>query len=302
MGAGRRGRACEGGALTWRFPNSSTRPACARVIDSFVDTIVTDYGDTLGALSDHFERWLSWFEKLLRTSPWWAVVLVVVLIAWGLTRRLGFSILMGAMLCIIGLLGLWDAGMQTLALMLMATFLSVIIGIPVGILMGRVDWVRAVLHPVLDVMQTMPSFVYLIPVVMLFGLGKTAALIATIIYAVAPLIRLTDLGIRLVDREVLEAARAYGANTWQQLFGVQIPLALPNIMAGINQTTMMALAMVVIASMIGATGLGHEVLLGINRLEVGRGLMAGASIVVLAILFDRITQAYGHRQRKGGAH
>lgn len=284
------------------FPELFNPADMRKGIDSFVDTIVTDYGDTLGALSDHFERWLSWFEKLLRTSPWWAVVLVVVLIAWGLTRRLGFSILMGAMLCIIGLLGLWDAGMQTLALMLMATFLSVIIGIPVGILMGRVDWVRAVLHPVLDVMQTMPSFVYLIPVVMLFGLGKTAALIATIIYAVAPLIRLTDLGIRLVDREVLEAARAYGANTWQQLFGVQIPLALPNIMAGINQTTMMALAMVVIASMIGATGLGHEVLLGINRLEVGRGLMAGASIVVLAILFDRITQAYGHRQRKGGAH
>ena len=284
------------------FPELFNPAGMRKGIDSFVDTIVTDYGDTLGALSDHFERWLSWFEKLLRTSPWWAVVLVVVLIAWGLTRRLGFSILMGAMLCIIGLLGLWDAGMQTLALMLMATFLSVIIGIPVGILMGRVDWVRAVLHPVLDVMQTMPSFVYLIPVVMLFGLGKTAALIATIIYAVAPLIRLTDLGIRLVDREVLEAARAYGANTWQQLFGVQIPLALPNIMAGINQTTMMALAMVVIASMIGATGLGHEVLLGINRLEVGRGLMAGVSIVVLAILFDRITQAYGHRQRKGGAH
>ena len=284
------------------FPELFNPAGMRKGIDSFVDTIVTDYGDTLGALSDHFERWLSWFEKLLRTSPWWAVVLVVVLIAWGLTRRLGFSILMGAILCIIGLLGLWDAGMQTLALMLMATFLSVIIGIPVGILMGRVDWVRAVLHPVLDVMQTMPSFVYLIPVVMLFGLGKTAALIATIIYAVAPLIRLTDLGIRLVDREVLEAVRAYGANTWQQLFGVQIPLALPNIMAGINQTTMMALAMVVIASMIGATGLGHEVLLGINRLEVGRGLMAGASIVVLAILFDRITQAYGHRQRKGGAH
>ena len=284
------------------FPELFNPAGMRKGIDSFVDTIVTRYGDSLGALSDHFERWLSWFEKLLRTSPWWAVVLVVVLIAWCLTRRLGFSILMGAMLCIIGLLGLWDAGMQTLALMLMATFLSVIIGIPVGILMGRVDWVRAVLHPVLDVMQTMPSFVYLIPVVMLFGLGKTAALIATIIYAVAPLIRLTDLGIRLVDREVLEAARAYGANTWQQLFGVQIPLALPNIMAGINQTTMMALAMVVLASMIGATGLGHEVLLGINRLEVGRGLMAGASIVVLAILFDRITQAYGRRQRKGGAH
>ena len=281
------------------FPQLFDPAKLRKGIDKFVDGIVTDYGDSLGALSDHFERWLAWFEKLLRTAPWWSVVLAVIVIAWLLTRRIGLSLLMGGLLCIIGLLGLWDAGMQTLALMLMATFLSVVIGIPVGILMGRLDWVRAVLNPVLDVMQTMPSFVYLIPVVMLFGLGKTPALIATIIYAVAPLIRLTDLGIRLADKEVLEASRAYGANTWQQLFGVQIPLALPNIMAGINQTTMMALAMVVIASMIGATGLGQEVLQGINRLEVGRGLMAGVSIVVLAILFDRITQGYGRRQRRG---
>ena len=281
------------------FPQLFDPVKLRKGIDRFVDGIVTDYGDSLGALSDHFDRWLAWFEKLLRVAPWWSVVLTVIIVAWLLTRRIGLSLLMGGLLCIIGLLGLWEAGMQTLALMLMATFLSVVIGIPVGILMGRVDWVRAVLNPVLDVMQTMPSFVYLIPVVMLFGLGKTPALIATIIYAVAPLIRLTDLGIRLVDKEVLEASRAYGANTWQQLFGVQIPLALPNIMAGINQTTMMALAMVVIASMIGATGLGQEVLQGINRLEVGRGLMAGVSIVVLAILFDRITQAYGRRQRRG---
>ncbi len=281
------------------FPQLFDPVKLRKGIDLFVDGIVTDYGDSLGALSDHFDRWLAWFEKLLRVAPWWSVVLAVIVIAWLLTRRIGLSLLMGGLLCVIGLLGLWDAGMQTLALMLMATFLSVVIGIPVGILMGRVDWVRAVLNPVLDIMQTMPSFVYLIPVVMLFGLGKTPALIATIIYAVAPLIRLTDLGIRLADKEVLEASRAYGANTWQQLFGVQIPLALPNIMAGINQTTMMALAMVVIASMIGATGLGQEVLQGINRLEVGRGLMAGVSIVVLAILFDRITQAYGRRQRRG---
>ena len=281
------------------FPQLFDPVTLRKGIDRFVDGIVTDYGDSLGVLSDHFDRWLAWFEKLLRVAPWWSVVLTVIVVAWLLTRRIGLSLLMGGLLCIIGLLGLWEAGMQTLALMLMATFLSVVIGIPVGILMGRVDWVRAVLNPVLDVMQTMPSFVYLIPVVMLFGLGKTPALIATIIYAVAPLIRLTDLGIRLADKEVLEASRAYGANTWQQLFGVQIPLALPNIMAGINQTTMMALAMVVIASMIGATGLGQEVLQGINRLEVGRGLMAGVSIVVLAILFDRITQAYGRRQRQG---
>jgi glycine betaine/proline transport system permease protein len=148
---------------------------------------------------------------------------------------------------------------------------------------------------VLDVMQTMPSFVYLIPVVMLFNLGKIAALIATIIYAIAPVIRLTDLGIRLVDSEVLEASRSFGSNRWQQLYGVQLPLAMPNIMAGINQTTMMALAMVVIASMIGVRGLGYEVLQGINRLQVGRGLMAGLGIVLLAILFDRITQEFGRR-------
>ena len=269
------------------FPQLFDPVKLRKGIDRFVDGIVTDYGDSLGALSDHFDRWLAWFEKLLRVAPWWSVVLTVIVVAWLLTRRIGLSLLMGGLLCIIGLLGLWEAGMQTLALMLMATFLSVVIGIPVGILMGRVDWVWAVLNPVLNIMQTMPSFVYLIPVVMLFGLGKTPALIATIIYAVAPLIRLTDLGIRLADKEVLEASRAYGANTWQQLFGVQIPLALPNIMAGINQTTMMALAMMVIASMIGATGLGQEVLQGINRLEVGRGLMAGVSIMMLAIDRDR---------------
>jgi glycine betaine/proline transport system permease protein len=207
---------------------------------------------------------------------------------------------MGALLCVIGVLGLWDAGMQTLALMIMAAGLSVLIGIPLGVLMARINWLRSGMLPVLDVMQTMPSFVYLIPVVMLFGLGKIPAIIATVIYAVPPLIRLTDLGIRLVDREVLEASRAFGANPRQQLFGVQLPLALPNIMAGINQTTMMALSMVVIASMIGARGLGYEVLLGINRLEVGRGLLAGLGIVVLAVLFDRITQSYGQRMRMGG--
>jgi glycine betaine/proline transport system permease protein len=228
------------------------------------------------------------------------VVAATIAIAWGVSRRIGLSLAMGALLCVIGVLGLWDAGMQTLALMIMAAGLSVLIGIPLGVLMARINWLRSGMLPVLDVMQTMPSFVYLIPVVMLFGLGKIPAIIATVIYAVPPLIRLTDLGIRLVDREVLEASRAFGANPRQQLFGVQLPLALPNIMAGINQTTMMALSMVVIASMIGARGLGYEVLLGINRLEVGRGLLAGLGIVVLAVLFDRITQSYGQRMRMGG--
>lgn len=281
------------------FPEIIPPRAVRGAIDAFVDQLVTRYADTLEAMSQPFLSVLVWLEHLLRSTPWWVVVLVTIAIAWGVSRRIGLSLAMGALLCVIGVLGLWDAGMQTLALMIMAAGLSVIIGIPLGILMARVNWLRSVMLPLLDIMQTMPSFVYLIPVVMLFGLGKIPAIIATVIYAVPPLIRLTDLGIRLVDREVLEASRAFGANARQQLFGVQLPLALPNIMAGVNQTTMMALSMVVIASMIGARGLGYEVLLGINRLEVGRGLLAGLGIVVLAVLFDRITQSYGHRVRQG---
>ena len=282
------------------FPEIIPAREVRRAIDGFVDHLVTHYADTLETLSRPILNVLVWLEQMLRASPWWAVVAAVVVIAWLVSRRIGLSLAMGLLLCVIGFLGLWDAGMQTLSLMLMAAGLSVFIGIPLGILMARVNWLRSGMLPVLDVMQTMPSFVYLIPVVMLFGLGKIPALIATVIYAVPPLIRLTDLGIRLVDREVLEASRAFGANSRQQLFGVQLPLAMPNIMAGLNQTTMMALSMVVIASMIGARGLGYEVLLGINRLEVGRGLLAGLGIVVLAVLFDRITQSYGQRVRTGG--
>ncbi|EMO3441612.1 ABC transporter permease subunit, partial [Pseudomonas aeruginosa] len=152
--------------------------------------------------------------------------------------------------------------------------------------------------PLLDIMQTMPSFVYLIPVLMLFGLGKVPAIFATVIYAAPPLIRLTDLGIRQVDSEVMEAVNSFGANRWQQLFGVQLPLALPSIMAGINQTTMMALSMVVIASMIGARGLGEDVLVGIQTLNVGKGLEAGLAIVILAVVIDRITQAYGRSRHE----
>ena len=282
------------------FPEIIPARAVRGAIDSFVDHLVENYASMLETLSQPILDVLVWLEQMLRSTPWWIIVVVVVAIAWLVSRKIIFSLCMGVLLCMLGVIGLWDAGMQTLSLMLMATFMSVLVGIPLGILMARVNWLRSVMLPVLDVMQTMPSFVYLIPVVMLFGLGKIPALIATVIYAVPPLIRLTDLGIRLVDREVLEASRAFGATSRQQLFGVQLPLALPNIMAGVNQTTMMALSMVVIASMIGARGLGYEVLLGINRLEVGRGLLAGLGIVILAVLFDRITQSYGHRVRRQG--
>ncbi|EJC62362.1 proline/glycine betaine ABC transporter permease [Alcaligenes ammonioxydans] len=277
------------------FPELIDPRALRLPIDQFVGDLVANYSSTLRAMTQPLLDMLVFMESVLRSSPWWAVVLVVVLLGWLASRRVLFSVAMGAMLFVIGLIGLWDAAMQTLALMIVAVFLSVLIGIPLGLLMASFNWLRRIMMPVLDVMQTMPSFVYLIPVVMLFNLGKIAALIATIIYAIAPVIRLTDLGIRLVDSEVLEASRSFGSNRWQQLYGVQLPLAMPNIMAGINQTTMMALAMVVIASMIGVRGLGYEVLQGINRLQVGRGLMAGLGIVLLAILFDRITQEFGRR-------
>jgi len=260
-----------------------------------VGNIVNDYAGLLRALSQPLLDLLVWMDALLRNSPWWLVILVVAALAWLAGRRFSLSLAVAGLMFMLGVLGLWDASMQTLSIMVVAVILSVAIGVPIGILMASFKWLRNIMLPILDVMQTMPSFVYLIPVVMLFNLGKVAAIIATVVYAVPPVIRLTDLGIRLVDPEVLEASRAFGANRVKQLFGVQLPLALPNIMAGINQTTMMALAMVVIASMIGVRGLGYEVLQGINRLQVGRGLLAGVGIVILAIVFDRITQALGRR-------
>ena len=199
---------------------------------------------------------------------------------------------------LIGLAGVWEEAMKTVALMVVATVLAVVIGLPIGVAMSRSGRLQSVILPILDVMQTMPIFVYLIPFVMLFGPGKIPALLATLVFAIPPVIRLTDLGIRGVDPEVVEATRAFGASNRQILFTVQIPLALPTILAGINQTTMMALSMVVIASMIGAGGLGYQVLQGIQRLQISSGLMAGLGIVFLAIIFDRIAQSYGKRIQK----
>ena len=199
---------------------------------------------------------------------------------------------------LIGYFGMWEDTMSTLAIILVATFLCISIGIPIGVAMARSSKVQAMIVPILDIMQTIPSFVYLIPVVMLLGIGKVPGLIAVCIYAIPPIVRLTNLGIRLVDKDVLEAADSFGANYWQKLFGVQMPLALPTIFAGVNQTIMMALAMVVIASMIGVKGLGLPVLRAISNQYLALGLMNGLAIVVLAIIFDRVTQKIGQRMQK----
>ena len=194
--------------------------------------------------------------------------------------------------------------MRTISLMLVSTFVSIVLGIPIGIAMAKSDVLQRLVTPVLDIMQTMPGFVYLIPVVMLLGIGKVPGVIAVVIYAIPPVIRLTDLGIRMVDKEVLEAADAYGCSRWQKLVKVQLPLALPTIMAGVNQTIMMALGMVVIASMIGVQGLGLNVLQAIANQYFTQGILSGFAIVGIAIIFDRISQAYGQRLQKhrGSAH
>jgi len=279
------------------FPKNFTF-SIADWVNGWVDALVNNYGDVFRHISDTLLWAIVNLEGLLRATPWWLVLAIVAGIAWHATRKATTTVVIVGLLFLVGTVGLWDKLMQTLALMLVATLISVLVGIPLGILSARNDRLRAVLMPLLDIMQTMPSFVYLIPVLMLFGLGKVPAIFATVIYAAPPLIRLTDLGIRQVDGEVMEAINAFGANRLQQLFGVQLPLALPSIMAGINQTTMMALSMVVIASMIGARGLGEDVLVGIQTLNVGRGLEAGLAIVILAVVIDRITQAYG-RLRHG---
>ncbi|MFK3777603.1 ABC transporter permease [Agrobacterium sp. NPDC089420] len=267
-------------------------------INDFVQSLVVNYGFVFKAISQTILQVILFMEWILRGLPWWLVLLAFLVLAWFAARKISLVIMVGIMLLVVGALGLWDLTMQTLALMLIASLISVIIGVPVGIWLAKSQIMRRITLPVLDVMQTMPSFVYLIPAIMLFGLGKVPAVLATIIYAVPPLIRLTDLGIRQVDREVVEAATAFGGSPSQILFGVELPLATPTIMAGLNQTIMMALSMVVVASMIGARGLGEQVLNGIQTLDVGKGLEAGLGIVILAIVLDRITQGFGQSSRK----
>ncbi|MBE0581872.1 proline/glycine betaine ABC transporter permease [Devosia sp.] len=262
-------------------------------INDWVEAVVINHGATFKAISNAILQVVLLVESVLRGLPWWTVIIVFVALAWASTRKIVFCAIVGVMMVAVGVLGLWDLTMQTLALMLVATLVSVLIGLPIGILCAKNRIARTITLPVLDVMQTMPSFVYLIPVLMLFGLGKVPAILATVVYAVPPLIRLTDLGIRQVDAEVVEAATAFGTAPARLLFGVELPLATPTIMAGLNQTVMMALSMVVVASMIGARGLGEQVLNGIQTLDVGRGLEAGIGIVILAIVLDRIMQGFG---------
>ncbi len=267
--------------------------------EKLMDWVLISFAGFFDALGAGILKFMLVVEKFFLWLPWPVLVIGVGILGWRLMGKWWSGLIMAGMMFFMGTLGYWELAMRTLSLVTSAVIVSLVIGIPIGIIMATNDTVESIIKPLLDGMQTMPSFVYLIPALMLFGLGKVPALFATIIYAVPPVIRLTNVGIREVSFSVVEAAHAFGSSYWQILFKVQLPLARPTIMVGVNQTTMMALAMVVIASMIGAKGLGFEVLLAINRIEIGRGFEAGLCIVFMAIIIDRLTYAMATRKKQG---
>lgn len=290
--------------MTFPQLNSDLLLGMKRWIDGSLKMFTREFGQSIEAFFYPLSRALIFFENVLSAAPWLLVILAFAIVAWLASRK--WMLVAGVIVTMvaIGLVGLWADTMKTISLVLTATTFSIAAGIPLGIVMNRYNRVGAVMKSVLDVMQTMPPFVYLIPVVMLLGIGRVPGFIAVVIYAIPPIIRLTDLGIRLVDKEVLEAADAFGCSRSQKLWKVQMPLAIPTVMAGINQTIMMALGMVVIASMIGVQGLGLNVLQAIANQYFTQGILNGFAIVGIAIVFDRISQAYGQKLQahRGATH
>jgi len=274
-------------------------------LNKWFDILIVKYGIMFEGINFFLLGLYGKMKNFLVGLPWPILMISVILLAYFASgKQMGTTIMVAFCVFFLGFLSprYWDKCIMTTTIVIIGMLLCLVIGIPIGIMMARNKKVRNAILPVLDLMQTIPSFCYLIPGILLFGLGAVPAIFAIFVYAVPPLIRLTDLGIRLVDTEVIEAAEAFGASKKQKLLGVQLPLALPNIMQGINQCTMMALAMVVIASMIGTRGIGDEVLLGLQQLNVGMATEAGIAIVLLAIIFDRITQSYGERMQERVHH
>jgi len=278
------------------FPEILSFPLLGEWINIIVKWVTINWAPFFDVIAIGIREPLVGLERGLWWLPWWAFIIILMATAWKLA---GYKIALVSLfgMIFIGVMGFWDQTMTTLAIIITSVAVSLLIGIPLGILAAKNDRFESIIRPILDGMQTMPSFVYLIPAVFFFGLGKVPAVVSTCIYAAPPCIRLTNLGIRQVSKELVEAGRAFGCSGAQLLFKIQLPLARPSIMTGVNQTIMMALAMVVIASMIGASGLGLEVLRGIQRLNVGHGFLAGLSIVIVAIIIDRISQSLGKADR-----
>lgn len=279
------------------WPESLTI-SVAEPANEALDWMQSTFSGITNTISDWLIKYaLDPLRDLLLGEPWWIIVGGTALLAWRLSRRFSLALFCGGCVLAIGLLGTWDLAMDTLSQVLVAVVLSIAIAIPLGVASARSDRFQQALKPVLDAMQTMPAFVYLVPVIFLFQLGRVPGVIASVIYALPPAIRLTDLGIRQVPKEIVEAARAYGSTPRQLLLKVQLPLARPSILLGVNQTIMMALSVVIIAGLIGAGALGFEVVYDLTHSEIGRGVVAGLSITLLAIVLDRITQAMGMERR-----
>ena len=261
-------------------------------VNDVVQHLLDNYSegfDSLGGMVNGFSEAIEW---LLMLPPAWLLIAIFVgLSLWRISYK--FAIFTAISFVLIVLTGFWEQTVVTLGLTFSATLISLLLGIPLGIWAARSERVASTIRPILDFMQTMPAFVYLIPAAMLFGLGRVPGIIATVIFAMPPAVRLTNLGIRQVNKEIIEAGQSFGCNARQLLFKVQLPNAMPSIMAGVNQTIMMALSMVIIASMVGAGGLGNDVLASIQRLDIGLGFESGMAVVLLAIILDRITESFG---------
>lgn len=258
-------------------------------VNNGVNWLLDNYGQMFNVFSAWVAHIVHGFKDGLTVVPWWLLILIIVFLAW---RSGGWRLALGSAsgLLLVYDLQLWPAFIDTLVLVIISALVSIVVGIPLGIAAARNEGFHRLLAPVLDFMQTMPSFVYLIPALMFFGLGTVPAIFATVVFAVPPAIRLTDLGIRQVPLDLVEVGESFGSTPGQMLWKIQLPLALPTIMAGINQTMMLSLSMVVIAAMIGAGGFGQGVLAGISQMDIGKGFENGLAVVILAMILDRITQ------------
>ncbi|GAA4044697.1 ABC transporter permease [Agromyces indicus] len=270
------------------------------IAEAVIDVLTDALAGLFAVIRAVFAGFYDLVDLVLSTPPFWVVILAIAALAW---FAKGWKLALGTVLGFLVIVGVdqWENAMDTLALVLVSSAIAVVVSIPLGVLAARSDIASRIIRPVLDFMQTMPAFVYLIPALILFRVGVVPGIVATIVFAMAPGVRLTELGIRGVDREVVEAGHAFGSSPWRILRQIQLPLAMPSIMAGVNQVIMLSLSMVVIAGMVGAGGLGGDVVQSLTRIDVGLGFEAGLSVVILAIVLDRITGGLGGRARPGGA-
>ncbi len=275
----------------------SLRQVTGQKIDDWASWLTVNGDWLFDGVKSAIQYALLYIENTLKWLPWPAIVVGLALLSFAVGRW-GLMVFTAIAMLYFGFMGLWENTIDTIALMVVSVAIAVAVGLPLGVIGARSQLADSIMRPILDAMQTMPSFVYLLPGILFFGLGSPAGIFATLIYAIPPVIRLTNLGIRQVSEETVEAARSFGASPWQVLTKVQVPMALPTIMAGINQTTMMALAMVTIASMVAAGGLGDNVLRALQKNQVGEGLISGVAIVLLAIVIDRLTQSVARKRQE----